>query len=187
MIHAPESQFASYFDGLESFPLTEVEAARIMDVNPDALTAFINRGLITKSVRCKIRKSQALSFFNFYDIFRMELIKKLHVSALAENMVLASLLDELLDEFMLQIDQALSGHSKFSIKDMIDILELHFEERQSFWRECWLLEGEKMVPSKAAHICVRVWIETFNITASQIAEFGLRVSTPSRISLTVPK
>jgi len=169
----PESNFVSYFEGLERFPVTEAEAARIMDVNPDAFTALLNRGVIAKSLRCRIGKLRASRFFNFYDIYKAALIKELHIASIRNDLSLNNLLDELLDEFVIQFDKSISEDSQFSINDMIGILEYHFEERRSLWQGCWLLEGERMDSSNAAHICVNLWIETFNITAIVISEFRL--------------
>jgi len=173
IMYKPESDFTSYFEGLEKFPVTEAEAARIMSVNSDILTTLLNRGAIVKSLRCKLGAVRAFSFFNFYDIYKAMLINELHISAIRNNPSLNSLLDELLDEFMIQFDKYIFDDSKLSISDMIKALEHHFEERQSLWRALWLLEGERMDPSKAARICVNVWIETFNITTIVICEFRL--------------
>jgi hypothetical protein len=109
--------------------------------------------------------------FNFYDVFRYKLVSNLCLSPFVNHEEVNDLLDELLDDFHLEIDKITSGFGMLSTIEFVKSIEIHFIDREALWRRFWLLEGDRINTFCAAHACVDIWIKTFDVARSSVSDF----------------
>ena len=172
--------FTSFFAGLEIFPILDSEVTQITGISPKLLSRYEKCGLISRSVINGQRPTAKISRFGFYDIFRFELIRQLHLNLFLGDAMLEENLDELLDTFALEIDDMLSYNQRRS-KDEIDVLVVsYFKEREREWRQFWLLNGERLDPFQAGRVCVGIWLATFDASAQVILDFKASVRSDWR-------
>ena len=167
----PEEPFTSFFAGLEVFPILDLEATKITGISQKLLMRYERVGLVSRSVVNEQRPISAIKNFNFYDIFRLEIIRRLYLKTFVGEALLEELLDDLLDTFALEIDQILSYRQRCTNHEIGGLVAVQFMERESEWRQFWLLDGERLDPLRAAQMCVGIWLATFDASAQVICDF----------------
>ena len=164
--------FFYFFSGMEVFPISGSEIARITGTPASQFVIYEMRGIISRSARNEWRPDLQFASFNFYDLYRLAIIQSLHLFPFCGNELFENLIDELLDEVCLEIDQALCDRRPRTIGTIRELIFIHFSDRRQVWRQFWLLDGERFNPSIAASICLSVWVMHFESASRELEYFG---------------
>ena len=174
--HAPECTesdiFFYFFSGMEVFPISRSEVARITGTPESQIVIYEMRGIISRSARNEWRPDLQFASFNFYDLYRLAIIQGLHLLPFCGNELFENLIDELLDELCLEIDQALCDRQPRTIGAIRELIFFHFSDRRQVWQQFWLLDGERFRPSVAASICLSIWVTIFERTSKELEYFA---------------
>ena len=174
LLTSTEGAFTSFFPGLEVFPILKSEVIQITGLPLELLTKYEESGIISRSIVNEQRPSAKINNFSFYDIYRFNLIRHLHLSLFTKNAMIDDLVDEILDTLALEIDEIISYEKRRSIDQITASLAAYFKERNSEWRQFWLLNGDVFDSFLAARVCVNIWQATFDSSAQVILDFERR-------------